>query len=120
MFSTLFNKVEKFVLDSVNGDEELANKIILKACTNYSLKIEQIKGNKCLNQNCKKRPYFNYEGETKGLFCYEHKSEGMIDVIHERCSFNGCSKRPVFNYEGKTKGLFCYEHKSEGMIDVKT
>ena len=27
------NKVEKFVLVSVNGDEELANKIILKVCS---------------------------------------------------------------------------------------
>ena len=56
--STLFNKVEKFVLDSVNGDEELANKIILKACTNYSLKIEQIKGNKCLKPKLQKTTIF--------------------------------------------------------------
>ena len=33
--STLFNKIEKFVLNWVDGDEELANKIILKAYTNY-------------------------------------------------------------------------------------
>ena len=34
----------------------------------------------CLHPGCKFMPSFNKEGETKGLYCFEHKKEGMVDV----------------------------------------
>ncbi len=69
---------------------------------------------RCLE--CDKIPHFNFEGETKGLYCLNHKKDGMIDVIHKRCL--ECDKQPHFNIEGETKGLYCSKHKKDGMIDV--
>ena len=34
---------------------------------------------------CKKQPVFNKEGESKPLYCSEHKKEGMVDVKNKRC-----------------------------------
>ena len=35
----------------------------------------------CIEENCKKIPNYNYENETKGLYCATHKKEYMINVI---------------------------------------
>jgi len=74
---------------------------------------------RCIFDGCKKRPAFNYEGETKADYCVLHKLEGMIDIKSKRCIFDGCKKRPNFNYEGETKADYCVLHKLEGMIDIK-
>ena len=29
---------------------------------------------------CNKQPYFNLEGENKGLYCNEHKLVNMVDI----------------------------------------
>jgi hypothetical protein len=73
----------------------------------------------CIHKGCTKRPNFNIEGQTKGLYCSQHKLEGMIDVISKTCLHNGCKTRPTYNIEGETKALYCSEHKLEEMIDVK-
>ena len=52
---------------------------------------------KCIFNECKKRPTFNYDGETKADYCALHKLEGMIDIKNKRCIFDGCKKQPVFN-----------------------
>lgn len=72
----------------------------------------------CGQDGCKIRANYNIEGETRGLYCLKHKSEGMIDVKNKTCNHKGCRKRPIYNIEGETKGLYCSEHKSEGMVDV--
>ena len=54
---------------------------------------------------------FNYEGETKGLFCLKHKSEGMVDVKTRRCSFNGCSQKPISIMKEKPKVYFVTTQK---------
>ena len=72
----------------------------------------------CAHEGCKKRPSYNTEGETRGLYCATHKQEGMIDVNHKTCKHKGCKTRPSYNIEGKTNGLYCVTHKKEGMIDV--
>jgi hypothetical protein len=51
----------------------------------------------CIFDNCKKIPIFNIPTEIKGLYCFDHKSNDMIDVIHKRCFEENCIKIPVFN-----------------------
>ena len=45
-------------------------------------------------------PNFNFPGEKGGIFCAQHKAEGMVDIKHKRCVEPGCSKRPSFNFTG--------------------
>jgi hypothetical protein len=72
----------------------------------------------CRTSGCKIRPVFNIEGE-KALFCFSHKSEGMVNVKHKKCIHPDCKKQPVFNIEGEFNALYCASHKLEGMVDVK-
>jgi hypothetical protein len=74
-----------------------------------------MKDKRCLD--CKKQPAYNFEGETKGIYCNDHKLDGMVDVKHKRCLL--CKKRPNFNFENETKGIYCKDHKKDGMIDIK-
>lgn len=60
----------------------------------------------CIFEGCKKRAYFNKEGETKGLFCGTHRKEGMKDVKSKKCIHENCKKQPYFNKECETKGLY--------------
>jgi len=71
----------------------------------------------CKEKNCKFRPYFNVEGEIKGLYCSKHKKENMVNVISRTCL--ECKKQPTFNIYCEAKALYCSKHKKEGMIDVK-
>jgi hypothetical protein len=74
----------------------------------------------CQTEGCKTHPVYNFEGETKGLYCVRHKKDGMIDVKHKMCTHEGCKTRSHFNFEGETKPLYCVRHKKDGMIDVKS
>jgi len=56
---------------------------------------------KCQGAGCTRMPNFNFPGEKGGIFCAQHKSEGMVDIKHKRCQEPGCSKRPSFNYTGE-------------------
>ena len=62
--------------------------------------------NNCNFEGCKIIPQFNFEGLKKGLFCFTHKLEGMIDVKHKRCEYKGCKTRSAYNIEGNSKALF--------------
>ena len=55
----------------------------------------------CKEEGCNVRPFFNIEGEIKGLYCSQHKKDGMVDVKSKTCL--ECKKQPVFNIEGETK-----------------
>lgn len=63
-------------------------------------------------------PNFNFPGEKGGIFCSQHKSEGMIDIKHKRCAHEACNKRPSFNYTGEMRALYCGPHKLDGMVNV--
>ena len=39
----------------------------------------------CKVIGCNIRPTFNIEGQTKGLYCSQHKSKEMIDVKNKTC-----------------------------------
>ena len=66
-----------------------------------------------------KGPSYNVVGETKGLYCNDHKLPDMINVVSKCCLESGCMKIPNFNVAGETKGLYCNDHKLPDMIDVK-
>ena len=51
-----------------------------------------VESEKCQQEGCNKRPYFNLPTETKGIFCSDHKKEGMIrflvnEMKHKRILF---------------------------------
>ena len=71
----------------------------------------------CKYKDCNKRPSFNTEGETKAIYCANHKKDGMVDVKNKTCI--ECNKIPVFNTEGETKPIYCANHKKDGMVNVK-
>ena len=51
---------------------------------------------KCLFDGCKKQPVFNYEGETKGIYCATHKELNMIDDVRRinKLKYNTLSGNP--------------------------
>ena len=73
----------------------------------------------CFHKGCKINPIFNYIGEKKGLYCFSHKLEEMINVKDKKCYHENCKTQPTFNFEGKTERLYCSLHKLDGMINVK-
>jgi hypothetical protein len=77
-----------------------------------------VKSKTCLHEGCKKQPTYNNEGETKALYCSEHKKDGMVNVKHKTCIHEGCKKQPTYNNKGDTTALYCSEHKQEEMVDV--
>lgn len=60
-----------------------------------------VQDRKCQGPGCTRMPNFNFPGEKGGIFCAQHKAEGMVDIKHKRCVEPGCNKRPSFNYTGK-------------------
>ena len=72
----------------------------------------------CIIDGCITNPIYNYEGETKRLYCLKHKLNGMINVKHKTCNFDGCKTRPTYNYENETKPLYCSIHRLHNMIDI--
>ena len=55
-----------------------------------------VKSKKCNEKDCDTRPIFNYPDKTKGIFCVNHKLEGMINVKDKHCQYDNCSKIPHF------------------------
>jgi hypothetical protein len=65
-----------------------------------------VKHKTCIHEGCKTRPNYNNEGETKALYCSEHKKNGMVDVKHKTCIHEWCLTRVQEKYNGYC--LFCY------------
>jgi len=72
----------------------------------------------CVHDGCKTRPCYNVEGETTALYCFNHKTDNMINVKDKTCVHPGCKTQPVYNVEGETKALYCFTHKTDNMINV--
>ena len=43
---------------------------------------------------CNMIPIYNYENETKNIFCSVHNQEGMVNTIVETCTHSGCKTCP--------------------------
>ena len=63
---------------------------------------------RCLHENCKTHPNYNFEGENKPLYCSLHKKPEMVDVISKRCKTYLCNTIVTYKYNGYC--LFCYMH----------
>ena len=56
---------------------------------------------KCKNLDCEiLNPNFNVKGQTKGEFCGSHKTNDMVDVIHNKCISCGL-------FQVSKKGVLC-------------
>jgi hypothetical protein len=78
-----------------------------------------IKSKRCLNEGCKTRSNYNYEGQSKALYCATHKLDGMVNIKDKRCLHEGCKTRSNYNYEGQSTALYCATHKLDGMVNIK-
>ena len=75
---------------------------------------------RCEHPGCQKRPNFAPEGETRPLWCAEHKAAGAVDVMNNRCEHAGCQKQPAFALEGETRSRWCTVHKADGAVDIRS
>jgi len=74
----------------------------------------------CKFEGCPKKACYNFEGETKVLYCFTHKKAEMINVKYKRCIYENCQIITSYNFEGENKRLYCSKHKKDGMIDIST
>ena len=49
-----------------------------------------VKSKKCAQEGCNTIPFYNLPGSKQGLYCVNHKKEGMVDVIHQSCKMDHC------------------------------
>ena len=63
----------------------------------------------CIYKDCKTRPTYNFEGQSKAIFCNEHKKDNMINVISNTCEHKDCKKQPTYNVKRRTK----YENRKK-------
>jgi hypothetical protein len=90
-------------------------------CKKHKNEDMRLSCNICIFDNCRKTPKFNYEQETKPLYCSEHKLINMVDIRSKKCKFPNCNKKqPCFNFENETTPLYCLLHKKPNMIDIKS
>lgn len=73
---------------------------------------------KCQYAGCSKWATFANNGETRALFCREHRCADMVNVVSKRCEHPGCTKQPTYAMPGETLRRFCTLHKSTDMVDV--
>ena len=96
----------------------------IRECSNSSDDDQCCKRKKssqlCQFFECKTHATFNYEGQSKALYCNVHKLPNMVDVKNKKCQMTGCTTRPTFNYDGQSKALYCNVHKLPNMVDVKS
>jgi len=76
-----------------------------------------IKHKRCIFDNCNKRPSFNNPIETKGLYCFDHKLENMIDIYKKTCIHNKCKNASLYGLPNK-KPTHCNDHKQPNMINL--
>jgi len=74
----------------------------------------------CTENNCKIQARFNYDGNTFGIYCTQHKKDGMINVSYTKCSEKKCRKRGMFYLKEISKEVYCSTHKKDGMIKITT
>ena len=82
-------------------------------------------GRRCTYADCEHRRVYGPPPRMDGnrsrpLFCYRHKNEGDVDLVHKRCMhIEGCRKNPHFGSPGDRIPRFCQTHKEDGHVDVK-
>ena len=64
-------------------------------------------------KECNKEASYNFEEETKRLYCKKHKLENMFNVVSQMCINDGCNKIAIYNVEFQKRPLYCKKHKLE-------
>ena len=59
----------------------------------------------CIYEGCKIYPLYNFTGEKKALYCFQHKINGMNDIINKKCIKEGCIVNPSYNFKGQKKEI---------------
>ena len=62
----------------------------------------------CIYPNCLIRPVYNYENEKIGIYCNQHKLEGMINIKDPVCKTYLCMKRVGKKYDGYCMRCYMY------------
>ena len=65
-----------------------------------------VKDKSCNHPDCKTIPNYNYEGETKAIYCATHKLDGMINVKSKSCKNEWCTTLITTKYDGYC--MYCY------------
>jgi hypothetical protein len=78
-----------------------------------------VRDKKCIYEGCITLPIYNYDGELKKIYCFDHKLDGMVNIKDKKCIYEECKTLPSYNYKGEIKALYCVEHKLDGMSDIK-
>jgi hypothetical protein len=77
-----------------------------------------VKHPRCIENDCPKRPSYNFKGTKPAKYCVDHKKLSMVDVRHDICQQDECNLIAAFNEIGNKKGIFCNEHKKDTMVNV--
>jgi len=69
----------------------------------------------CQHSGCPKQATCNAPGSGGGMYCGQHKLEGMVNVVLKRCAHQGCETFPSFGHPGQPGVQYCRLHKMPGM-----
>ena len=72
----------------------------------------------CIYDGCSTRPYYNFAGEKRGIYCNKHRLVSMINVKRKTCIYDGCGTLPSYNFAGEKRGIYCNKHKLDDMINI--
>lgn len=73
----------------------------------------------CIEINCNKRAYYNYENKIGYRYCINHKKENMVNKSSKKCK--QCKiKQPYFNYKTEKSPIYCGDCKLPNMVNIKS
>jgi hypothetical protein len=88
-------------------------------CKIHSLPgMRKMKGKKCLEVGCSKRPSFNLKG-LNPQYCSSHKTSDMVNVRTRKCREAKCKEDAFFNFPDVNYRDFCAHHKKDNMIYIE-
>ena len=61
----------------------------------------------CVHPGCEKQPFYNNPGQKTGIYCAEHKTPTMKNVVSKICDHPRCEKLPSFNEPGEKSNILC-------------
>ncbi len=127
-YSQFFNTMQKAKQSKciIEGCKKPASYCVKKSDVKTHCFVHKLKGMvllrwkpQCTEENCKTAPIFNFPNEKRGIYCFKHKKETMIDVKNIKCTEPGCNQQPTYGIEGNKTALRCKMHKSDNMVDIK-
>ena len=105
--------IMEIVLNDIKYEERKCDE-----CKNKIYEKNKERKGKCVFENsCEKWAMYNYETETKPIYCKTHKVDNMINLanINNLCKYENCKYYALYNLENEDKPLYCKFHKIENM-----